>query len=92
MLHENTMVRNAAAELQQIFMSENPDATAVEAAFDQFGQAIAASVLADYQSANGDRQRLRAGVAAEIGDDGHKCRHPTHLFNHGTETGNDVGG
>lgn len=55
MLHENTMVRNAAADLQQIFMSENPDATAVEAAFDQFGQAIAASVLADYQSANGDK-------------------------------------
>ena len=58
MLHENTMVRNAAADLQQIFMSENPDATAVEAAFDKFGQAIAASVLADYQSANGDRAIL----------------------------------
>ena len=58
MLHENTMVRNAAADLQKIFLAENPDAAAVESAFDKFGQAIAASVLADYQSANGDRAIL----------------------------------
>lgn len=58
MLRENSMVQNAAAELRNVFTAEAPEAAAVEAAFEQFGNAIAASVLADYESAHGDQNVL----------------------------------
>ena len=55
MLRENSMVQNAAAELRNVFTAEAPDVAAVEAAFENFGNAIAATVLADYESAHGDQ-------------------------------------
>ena len=58
MLRENTMVQNAAAELRNVFTAEAPESAAVEAAFENFGNAIAATVLADYESAHGDQQIL----------------------------------
>ena len=58
MLRENSMVQNAAAELRNVFTAEAPEAAQVEAAFESFGNAIAATVLADYESAHGDQQIL----------------------------------
>ena len=58
MLRENSMVQNAAAELRNVFLAEAPEAAAVEAAFENFGSAIAATVLADYESAHGDQNIL----------------------------------
>ena len=58
MLRENSMVQNAAAELRNVFTAEAPEAAQVEAAFESFGNAIAATVLADYESAHGDQQVL----------------------------------
>lgn len=58
MLRENTMVQNAAAELKNVFTAEAPEAAQVEAAFESFGNAIAATVLADYESAHGDQNIL----------------------------------
>ena len=58
MLRENSMVQNAAAELRTIITAEAPEAAQVEAAFENFGNAIAASVLADYESAHGDQNIL----------------------------------
>ena len=58
MLRENSMVQNAAAELRNVFTAEAPEAAQVEAAFESFGNAIAASVLADYESAHGDQNIL----------------------------------
>lgn len=58
MLRDNSMVQNAAAELRNVFTAEAPDAHAVEEAFEKFGNAIAASVLADYESAHGDQNIL----------------------------------
>ena len=58
MLRENSMITNAAAALQAAFNAENATPEMVQAAFDQFGQAIAATIQADYESANGDRAIL----------------------------------
>lgn len=58
MLRENSMVQNAAAELRNVFTAEAPEAAQVEAAFESFGNAIAATVLADYESAHGDQNIL----------------------------------
>ena len=58
MLAENSMVRNAAQELQRVFTAEAPDTQAVETAFEQFGNAIAATVRAEYESAHGDQAIL----------------------------------
>ena len=58
MLRENSMVQSAAAELRNVFTAEAPEVAAVEAAFENFGNAIAATVLADYESAHGDQQIL----------------------------------
>lgn len=58
MLRENSMVQNAAAELRNVFTAEAPEAAAVETAFEHFGNAIAASVLADYEAAHGDQNIL----------------------------------
>ena len=58
MLRDNSMVQNAAAELRNVFTAEAPDTHAVEEAFEKFGNAIAASVLADYESAHGDQNIL----------------------------------
>ena len=58
MLRENSMVQNAAAELRNVFTADAPEAAQVEAAFESFGNAIAATVLADYESAHGDQQIL----------------------------------
>ncbi len=53
MLRENTMIREAAAELQKAF-KEGAGKDVIQAAFDKFGQAIAATVQADFETANGD--------------------------------------
>ena len=53
MLRENTMIREAAAELQKAF-KEGAEKDVIQAAFDKFGQAIAATVQADFETANGD--------------------------------------
>lgn len=58
MLRENSMVQSAAAELRNVFTAEAPEAANVEAAFESFGNAIAATVLADYESAHGDQNIL----------------------------------
>ena len=58
MLRENTMITNAAAALQAAFNSEGSTPETIQAAFDQFGQAIAATIQAEYESANGDRAIL----------------------------------
>lgn len=58
MLRDNSMVQNAAEELRNVFTAASPDAHAVEEAFEKFGNAIAASVLADYESAHGDQNIL----------------------------------
>ena len=58
MLRDNSMVQNAAAELRNVFTAEAPEAAAVEEAFERFGNAIAASVLADYEAAHGDQNVL----------------------------------
>ena len=58
MLRESTMVQNAAAALRDVFTAEAPEQAAVEAAFEEFGNAIAASVLADYESAHGNQNIL----------------------------------
>lgn len=58
MLRENTMITNAAAALQAAFNAEDSTPEVIQAAFDQFGQAIAATIQADFESANGDRTIL----------------------------------
>ena len=58
MLRENTKIRNAAAALQAVFSAEDVTPEAVQAAFDQFGVAIAEDVRADFEAANGDRAIL----------------------------------
>ena len=57
MLKKNSMITEASAALQAAFTSGASKET-VQAAFDQFGQAIAATVRADYESANGDMSIL----------------------------------
>ena len=58
MLKNNSMITEATAALQAALAAENTTPEAVQAAFDQFGQAIAATVQADFESANGDRNIL----------------------------------
>ena len=58
MLKKNSMIAEASAALQAAFTSKDSTPEAVQAAFDQFGQAIAATIQADYESANGDRTIL----------------------------------
>lgn len=58
MLKENSMITNAAAAMQAALNAENATPEMVQAAFDQFGQAIAATIQADFESANGDRAIL----------------------------------
>ena len=58
MLRENTMIKTAATALQAAFAAENSTPEMVQAAFDQFGQAIASTIQADYEAANGDRAIL----------------------------------
>ena len=55
---ESTAIVNAASQLQAVFTAEEPAREEVEAAFQAFGDAIAASVLADYESAHGDQNIL----------------------------------
>lgn len=56
--NSNTMISNAAAVLQNAFHSEDTTPEAMQGAFAQFGQAILASLQAEYESANGDRTIL----------------------------------
>jgi len=58
MLKKNSMIAEASAALQSAFTSKDSTPEVVQAAFDQFGQAIAATIQADYESANGDRTIL----------------------------------
>ena len=58
MLKQNSMITDAAAALQAAFTAEDSTPEIVQAAFDKFGQAIAATVQADFESANGDRNIL----------------------------------
>ena len=57
MLKKNSMIAEASAALQAAF-SGKASKEDVQAAFNQFGQAIAATVQADYESANGDKAIL----------------------------------
>jgi len=52
------MITDAAAGLQAAFNAEDSTPEVIQAAFDKFGQAIAATVQADFESANGDRNIL----------------------------------
>lgn len=52
----NTMVRNAVVAMQHAIETGNKDN--ITDAFEKFGEAIAASVQADFESANGDRNIL----------------------------------
>lgn len=58
MLKKNSMIAEASAALQSAFTSKDSTPEVVQAAFDQFGQAIAATIQADFESANGDRTIL----------------------------------
>ena len=58
MLRKNSMITEATVALQAAFNSEDTTPEAMQAAFDQFGQAIASTVRADFESANGDRAVL----------------------------------
>ena len=58
MLKENSMIRDAAAALQEAFSEENQNAKNIQEAFDKFGGAIAATVQADFESAHGDQNIL----------------------------------
>ena len=58
MLKQNSMITDAAAALQAAFNAEDSTPEVIQAAFDKFGQAIAATVQADFESANGDRNIL----------------------------------
>lgn len=56
MFTETTAIRNAAARLQEAFTSG--DKEQAKAAFEEFGEAIVASVQADYESAHGNKDIL----------------------------------
>ena len=58
MYTENSMIKNAAAELQVAFTAAEPDEARTKEAFEKFGAAIAASVAAEYDSARGDQNIL----------------------------------
>ena len=58
MLRKNSMITEATVALQAAFSAEDTTPEVMQAAFDQFGQAIAATVRADFESANGDRAVL----------------------------------
>lgn len=58
MLRKNSMIAEAAAALQAAFTAENSTPETVQAAFDQLGQAIAATIRSDFETANGDRAVL----------------------------------
>lgn len=58
MLKKNSMIAEASAALQSAFASKDSTPEVVQSAFDQFGQAIAATVQADFESANGDKAIL----------------------------------
>lgn len=58
MLKQNSMITDAAAALQAAFTAEDSTPEIIQGAFDKFGQAIAATVQADFESANGDRNIL----------------------------------
>lgn len=56
MLKNNTMVREAVVAMQSAIEGGNKES--IQAAFEQFGESIAASVQADFESAHGDREIL----------------------------------
>lgn len=58
MLKGNSIIANAVAVLQAAMNAENPTQESIQGAFEQFGQAIAATVQADFEAANGDRTIL----------------------------------
>ena len=58
MLRKNSMITEATAALQAAFSAEDTTPEVMQGAFEQFAQAIAATVQADFESANGDRNIL----------------------------------
>ena len=58
MLRKNSMITEATAALQAAFNAEDTTPEVMQGAFEQFAQAIAATVQADFESANGDRNIL----------------------------------
>ena len=54
----NSMITEATAALQAAFNAEDTTPEVMQGAFEQFAQAIAATVQADFESANGDRNIL----------------------------------
>ena len=58
MLRKNSMITEATAALQAAFNAEDTTPEVMQGAFEQFAQAIAETVQADFESANGDRNIL----------------------------------
>lgn len=58
MLRKNSMITEATVALQAAFNAEDTTPEVMQGAFEQFAQAIAATVQADFESANGDRNIL----------------------------------
>lgn len=56
MFKEKSMVRDAVVAMQSALESGNQEA--IQAAFEEFGESIAASVQADFESAHGDKEVL----------------------------------
>lgn len=56
MFKEKSMVRDAVVAMQSALEGGNQEA--IQAAFEEFGESIAASVQADFESAHGDREIL----------------------------------
>ena len=63
MLRENTMIREAAAELQKAF-KEGAEKDVIQAAFDKFGQAIAATVQAEARGRLREQRRRGTGTGS----------------------------
>ena len=58
MLRENSMIKAASAALQAAMSAEDATQESIQAAFDEFGRAIADTIREDFVTANGDRTVL----------------------------------
>lgn len=58
MLKKNTMMQNASAALQAVLMKKDATEKEIQEAFEGLGNAVAATIQADYESAHGDQNIL----------------------------------
>lgn len=58
MFKKNSMIQSAAVALQAAMAAEDATQETIQAAFEQYGQAIASAIREEYESANGDRAVL----------------------------------